>query len=132
MWKCTKCDEMVEDSFDACWNCRTTIDGIEDPNFVVGDRDDFDSPPPVALEQPVHTCSRCGSQKVIPGVRILDHITEVITQDLKVRFDRAPNAWLFKGSETSPLLARICCGCGLVELFATDRERLWEAYHERQ
>ncbi len=33
MWKCSKCEELVEDNFDACWNCGTLVDGTEDPDF---------------------------------------------------------------------------------------------------
>jgi DNA-directed RNA polymerase subunit RPC12/RpoP len=33
MWKCSKCGEEVEELFDVCWNCGTTSDGVEDPNF---------------------------------------------------------------------------------------------------
>lgn len=33
MWKCSKCGEDVEELFDVCWNCGTTSDGVEDPNF---------------------------------------------------------------------------------------------------
>jgi hypothetical protein len=30
----------VDDSFDVCWACGTTNDGIEDPNFVTADEAD--------------------------------------------------------------------------------------------
>jgi hypothetical protein len=33
MWECKKCHESVEDTFDACWNCGTSVDGVEDPSF---------------------------------------------------------------------------------------------------
>jgi uncharacterized protein YbjQ (UPF0145 family) len=33
MWNCKKCYERVEDSFDVCWNCGTSKDGVEDPSF---------------------------------------------------------------------------------------------------
>jgi len=33
MWECLKCGEHVEDSFDVCWACGTSRDGIEDPTF---------------------------------------------------------------------------------------------------
>jgi len=34
MWKCPKCSESVEDSFDSCWNCGTGKDGSPPPaNF---------------------------------------------------------------------------------------------------
>ena len=28
MWQCPKCDEQLEDAFDACWNCGTEKDGL--------------------------------------------------------------------------------------------------------
>jgi hypothetical protein len=31
MWKCPKCSEPVEDSFDSCWNCGTGKDGSPPP-----------------------------------------------------------------------------------------------------
>ena len=39
MWLCAKSREKVEDSFDVCWNCGTSKEGTEDPQF---------SPEPVA------------------------------------------------------------------------------------
>ena len=37
MWRCPKCHSKVDDSFDVCWSCGTTADGIEDPDFVTAD-----------------------------------------------------------------------------------------------
>jgi hypothetical protein len=37
MWQCPKCQSEVDDTFDVCWSCGTTIDGIEDPTFVTAD-----------------------------------------------------------------------------------------------
>ncbi|MCS7046586.1 MAG: DUF2007 domain-containing protein [Gemmataceae bacterium] len=34
MWKCPKCGEKIDDEFDICWACGTTVDGIEDPHFL--------------------------------------------------------------------------------------------------
>ena len=33
MWECRKCHEKHEDSFEVCWNCGTSKDGLEDPTF---------------------------------------------------------------------------------------------------
>jgi uncharacterized protein YbjQ (UPF0145 family) len=33
VWDCKKCQERVEDSFEVCWNCGTSRDGVEDPAF---------------------------------------------------------------------------------------------------
>ncbi len=35
MWKCQKCNEEIEDTFDACWNCGTSVDGVENPDFHI-------------------------------------------------------------------------------------------------
>lgn len=37
MWICPKCDEQVDDSFEVCWQCGTTEEGIEDPDFLHAD-----------------------------------------------------------------------------------------------
>lgn len=37
MWCCPNCRKEVDDSFDVCWSCGTTHDGIEDPTFVTAD-----------------------------------------------------------------------------------------------
>jgi Putative prokaryotic signal transducing protein len=45
MWRCPKCRSKVDDSFEVCWSCGTTADGIEDPDFVTADDAD-----PIPLE----------------------------------------------------------------------------------
>lgn len=37
MWICPKCSASVEPSFEVCWACGTTVDGVEDPTFVTAD-----------------------------------------------------------------------------------------------
>ena len=37
MWQCPKCRSEVDNSFEICWSCGTTPDGIEDPDFVTAD-----------------------------------------------------------------------------------------------
>ena len=37
MWQCMKCRQEVEDNFDVCWNCGTSRDGTEDPDFRKAD-----------------------------------------------------------------------------------------------
>jgi hypothetical protein len=52
MWRCPKCQEQVEDSFDICWSCGTSIDGVEDPSFVTADDQDAIEEPAVDLDGP--------------------------------------------------------------------------------
>ena len=48
MWTCPKCGSKVDPSFEVCWNCGTTADGIEDPTFVkADDAGPIESPPVV-------------------------------------------------------------------------------------
>lgn len=37
MWTCPKCQTKVDPSFEVCWNCGTSVEGVEDPNFVNAD-----------------------------------------------------------------------------------------------
>jgi hypothetical protein len=37
MWTCPKCGTKVDPSFEVCWHCGTTPDGVEDPTFVPAD-----------------------------------------------------------------------------------------------
>ena len=37
MWRCPKCRSKVDDSFEVCWSCGTTPEGVEDPDFVTAD-----------------------------------------------------------------------------------------------
>jgi hypothetical protein len=34
MWTCPKCSAKVDPSFEVCWQCGTSPDGDEDPDFV--------------------------------------------------------------------------------------------------
>jgi hypothetical protein len=42
MWTCPKCAQRVDDQFEVCWKCGTSMAGEEDPTFFA-DRED--SPP---------------------------------------------------------------------------------------
>jgi RNA polymerase subunit RPABC4/transcription elongation factor Spt4 len=44
MWKCSKCGEQVEATFDVCWSCGTGKDGSEDPSFRRADDEPASEP----------------------------------------------------------------------------------------
>lgn len=46
MWTCPKCGNHVDPSFEICWACGTSADGVEDPNFVTADEAEaiYDAP----------------------------------------------------------------------------------------
>jgi hypothetical protein len=147
MWQCQKCHEQVEDSFEVCWSCGTSKDGQEDRSFRRADEGEAEmadagpSVPPAAQSAaaPARTrprptssvCPKCGAQRVIPGVRVLDRDGDSSTKDLSVRLDRNPSAWIFKGSEVVELTAKVCGRCGYAELYAADPAALWSAYQEQ-
>lgn len=37
MWTCAKCARKIDPSFEVCWACGTSRDGVEDPSFVPAD-----------------------------------------------------------------------------------------------
>ncbi len=51
MWTCPKCGTKVDPTFDVCWKCGTTADGLEDPSFVPAD-DAVPNESPVDLDMP--------------------------------------------------------------------------------
>jgi hypothetical protein len=50
MWTCPKCGTKVDPSFDVCWHCGTSPDGLEDPTFVRADDAGPIEQPPVVPE----------------------------------------------------------------------------------
>jgi hypothetical protein len=147
MWQCKKCREKIEDAFAVCWKCGTSRDGVEDPSFqrvdeaspvepdLASDAQPLALPsvpaPRQAQRQTLPPCPKCGSPRVIPGVRVLDRDGEYSDKSLSVRLDRNPDALLFKGSEVVELRANVCGRCGYTELYVTDPQALWSAYQEQ-
>jgi hypothetical protein len=50
MWTCPKCQAKVDASFEVCWRCGTSADGVEDPTFVCADDEGPIDGPPVTEE----------------------------------------------------------------------------------
>ena len=73
-------------------------------------------------------CTRCGSDAVIPRVRVIDRGDSNTRQDLEVEVQRRPNAVLFKRPERTTLSAQVCAACGHVELYAESPRALYAAY----
>lgn len=130
MWECKKCRESLEDTFDVCWKCGTSMEGIEDPSF----RPEPDSRtasgaahvgPEKMLDEP---CSKCGSPRVIRNARLHDQGEHSDGVAKMVVFGK-PSALIFKGREYSELVGDICCDCGNVELKCRGNlNNLWRAY----
>jgi hypothetical protein len=50
-WTCPKCGSEVEDTFDVCWSCGTSREGVVDPNFLKAD-DVVPTESPLDLDMP--------------------------------------------------------------------------------
>ena len=57
MWTCPKCGTKVDPSFEVCWACGTTQEGVEDPTFRLADAPPTAGSPeeesPLDLDMPV-------------------------------------------------------------------------------
>ncbi len=62
MWTCPKCRQTLEDNFEVCWACGTSMDGVENPRFFDEPSKPAVSSIPPTNEAPEHlvtvaTCS---------------------------------------------------------------------------
>ncbi len=76
-------------------------------------------------------CGRCGSEKVMPNLRIRDHC-ELGGKDLEVEVESNPRALIFKGAYKEALRATVCGECGNVGISVKSPKALWETYTQRQ
>src|SRR5438445_5230531 len=53
MWTCSKCGERLDEGFEVCWSCGTSIDGVEDPDFFATATEEAPQAPP-AGDVPEH------------------------------------------------------------------------------
>ena len=73
-------------------------------------------------------CPRCGSDEVMPGVRVVERGEDGMRHDLQAEVLRGPNALLFKRPERANLTARVCSACGYTELYVDAPGALYRAY----
>ena len=107
MWLCSKCGESIEDTFDTCWKCGTSWDGVKDSE---GKADPPDEVPASATEpktgDPI-ACARCNQTLQYVG---------------RKRFHEGANWGVF--GEIGELFVKrehfdvyVCPRCGRVEFF---------------
>ncbi len=73
-------------------------------------------------------CSKCGSDKIMTDVKIVDHGQMNTKQHLTIEFYTNPSARVFKAPQSSALFANICGQCGYVEMSVSNPEELWNLY----
>ena len=76
-------------------------------------------------------CPRCGSDAVIPDVRLTDRTEDGTHRTATLGLYRKPSARLFKRELRVELTARVCSDCGFVDFYAADPAALWAAHLER-
>ncbi len=83
------------------------------------------------------TCPRCGSDKIMPNLRIRDRyeggrLSLSAGDDLEVVVEGKPNALLFKGTHREALRATVCGECGYVSLSVENPKGLWATYSKSE
>ena len=73
-------------------------------------------------------CAHCGSDAVIPRLRVIERGDDNLRYDLQVEVQRRPNAAFFKRPERSALSAQVCGACGHTEFYADAPRALHAAY----
>src|SRR5918993_2719812 len=73
-------------------------------------------------------CRRCGSDEVMPRVRVVERAEDGVRHDLQAEVQRRPNALLFKRPERANLTAQVCSACGYTELYVEAPGVLYRAY----
>lgn len=73
-------------------------------------------------------CAKCGSDKIIPGVRVRTRGSDNSRNDLELEVPGRPNALLFKSNEYGRVSATVCGACGFTEFRTSNAPLLWESY----
>lgn len=130
MWKCKKCFEEIEDGLGACWNCGTTIEGVEDRSFRRAGPPGEEAVVQEQANQP--PCCKCGASKVLPGLRVVDRYwnASLNQEPLTLKFHKPTGGVNLSGG--AAIQAAVCGACGHVELSVgqAQAESLWSAFEE--
>lgn len=73
-------------------------------------------------------CPRCGSEKIMPNLRIHDRYKGRHDDWIGIEIEGKPDALIFKDTHKEFLRATVCGECGNVELTADNPKGLWETY----
>ena len=107
MWQCKKCKEDVDDSFEVCWNCGTTSDGVADPSFCKKDGLDPPPLPDESIEGQLALRFRCAKCDAKGGlVKRIATTGTGLSRVLDIQLNK--------------FVAVSCESCGYTELYNTD------------
>lgn len=77
------------------------------------------------------SCSKCGSDKIMSNVRIVDHGLMDSKHDLSIELHQNPDAFVLTRPLKGTLQSNVCGQCGHVDLSASNPEELWEVYQKK-
>ncbi len=132
-WTCSKCGETVDAGFLVCWSCGTSIEGVEDPSFVVVDEatPGNDESAAVsgldddALDEPIEglapqSCFRCQGPLEPGFIADFQRGNSVMKPSEWVAGTPQPSIWTgtWTGDRRYPIQAFRCRHCGYLEFRA--------------
>ena len=133
-WTCVTCSESNPMTFDLCWKCGSGK-GEANPGMseasaepIVHETVETQQPEPKPKTQGPR-CEKCGSNKIIPGVRLADQGQGSDGKAKLVVFGN-PYAVIFKDRRYSEVKANVCGECGHVELRASNPQSLYRHYRQ--
>jgi hypothetical protein len=85
MWSCPKCGNKVDPSFEVCWACGTTPDGVEDPSFVTAEEAGRIDEPPV---EPAPVDADLPAAELDPDVHLVECYWAMSVQEAKFLADQ--------------------------------------------
>lgn len=77
------------------------------------------------------TCGKCGSDKIVPKVQVIDRGDHSVEGNLEVAIDENPDAFFFRERFRAGISARVCGNCGFVEFYVNNPDLLYSA-HQKQ
>lgn len=139
MWTCVKCQNKVDPSFEVCWNCGTSVEGVEDPTFVKADDAGPIEADPVTPELEVEEKAGAFGELPEPAAVIRDDLVEAYQaldlMEATFLSDQLNQAGIHAVSDTHDLrdaLGSMESGPKVyVKAHDLDRARAWLATYER-
>lgn len=73
-------------------------------------------------------CAKCGSDKIMTDVKLLDRGHFDQKHELSIEFSIDPKALIMKEKQKGAVKAIACGNCGYIELSVEKSKELWELY----
>lgn len=131
MWTCPKCATKVDPTFEVCWRCGTSPEGVEDPSFILADdAGPLEDPVPVADDGTTIEMPQLGAGGLVPCYQALSLMeakflaNQLIEQDIPAISDTQDMQDALGSWDGNPRVY-----CRSVDL---ERARAWLAEYEQR